>query len=245
MIFERPRSNLVSSAMHQQTAPRPPAAANPPPADSFAPPPPTPPPTAPAGGPYLRRKKLVDKPFQVKFAVDVGLFVFVLLLMVGGLTYLSDTTFSSRLIGQYVATDSSSDLYAKLDEHAKFSFMMIFVFTALAAGMLGFIAIYLTHRVVGPLVRFKHSINTLIEGTIPGPIVLRQNDAGKEMALKLNQFFAALRMQTKHDLSMLNQIQENAAHLGAEADPHSTREIMRISTLIIEQKKKLIGSESH
>ena len=54
------------------------------------------------------------------------------------------------------------------------------------------IAVFLSHRVAGPLYKLEHSVEDMIHGNLAAPIFLRRKDEGQALAEKLNRLNAAL-----------------------------------------------------
>jgi len=62
------------------------------------------------------------------------------------------------------------------------------VFIVVGGGLVVIATLFLTHRVAGPVFRFRRSFNEMIEGDLSGRIVLRPKDEGKELGEKINEF---------------------------------------------------------
>ncbi|MHB8766019.1 MAG: hypothetical protein ACYDA8_17015 [Deferrisomatales bacterium] len=58
-------------------------------------------------------------------------------------------------------------------------------------------ALFLSHRVAGPLYRFERSLEQLIAGDLKSRLVLRDRDEGKEVAELLNRLGGALGAQVQ------------------------------------------------
>lgn len=62
----------------------------------------------------------------------------------------------------------------------------------IGGGFVVFAALYLSHRVVGPLYRFEATLDSMKKGKLDTVIKLRDKDEGKELAQKFNDFNSLL-----------------------------------------------------
>lgn len=74
----------------------------------------------------------------------------------------------------------------------------------IAGGFVMFAALYLSHRVVGPLYRFETTLDSMKKGKLDTVIKLRDKDEGKELALKINEFNSLL-SRSMHDINQHSQ----------------------------------------
>lgn len=185
-----------------------------------------------------RRIKLIDKSFQIRFSVDMAILVIATTMLIGALTYFYDILFSASLIKELVPPDAHPEYFDRLEKHAQFSFLMIFLFTLISGGLLAVIGVFLSHRVVGPLVRFRHAIESLIKGKIPCTITLRKNDVGKAMAAKLNQFFACMKDRAEEDIVAARKVRDFLVVLKADNPGIDIQTTLKTVEELIERKEK-------
>jgi methyl-accepting chemotaxis protein len=119
-------------------------------------------------------------------------------------------TISTYLITTLVVLYSDkSPLFMALSRNAGVSVTSIdklILPTLLVSAVVGFVCsclagLFYSHRLAGPIYRFKKTINDALQGKDPGIIVLRRNDEMKELATALNQLLQRVHHPPTHPLS--------------------------------------------
>jgi len=163
-----------------------------------------------------RRKYFIKKEYQGKLILSCFLFV-------AGIGLLFNV-----ILGM-LSADSLTISYSNQDLQLGQTPMMLFkqLLTAnwliliIGGGFVVFAALYLSHRVVGPLYRFEATLDSMQKGKLDTVIKLRDKDEGKELAQKINNFNSLL-SRSMNDISQhsqaLNILIEQASKLNLQND---------------------------
>lgn len=142
---------------------------------------------------YTRRQYLIDKHLQVKFAL-----LTILLLVVYTLLFAA-SLFAPHMIDLSVG--------ATLDEQTEAARVLLSLHKSvwptlgLLILLLGAISIFFTHKIAGPVYRFKRVLQEVASGNLGVSITLRKRDELKDLADDLNAVIGELRIfvQTLQD----------------------------------------------
>lgn len=149
-----------------------------------------------------RKKVLIDKTFQLSFLK----FILAVLIIVCSCfsfflirinTYLTDYIMVSVEESARPATYVNSAAYLKTFKNQlqkkDMQFILEVYLAILIVGiMVSILAIRFTHRVAGPVYRFKKVIDSAIKGDYSVRITLRKHDYLKDLSDKLNELLASL-----------------------------------------------------
>ena len=81
----------------------------------------------------------------------------------------------------------------------RFALDLVFVISGLAAlATLFFYGLYLSHRVVGPMVRLQHHLKELEENGQAAPLQFREDDYFQEVAESVNSCIGSMTNRKKH-----------------------------------------------
>lgn len=138
---------------------------------------------------FKRRKFLVDPDLQVGLSAE----------MVGWvLAYFAICSAASQapaILTLFSADPSSAAHLAAADEIRAFARIVVLpmgvTFVAMAVH-----GVFLTHRIAGPVVRFKRVLREVAARRLPAPITLRGKDHFKDVADEMNAAVAVLREDT-------------------------------------------------
>jgi len=138
-------------------------------------------------GQFKRRNYFINKEFQGRY-----IFNYFLIAAIGSLLFMAVFSFFSS----NTLSISYDDYHLQLGVTPFILFKKIlsaqWVFIVVGGGLVVIATLFLTHRVAGPVFRFRRSFNEMIDGDISGRIVLRPKDEGKELGEKINEFNLAL-----------------------------------------------------
>ncbi len=142
---------------------------------------------------FKRRNYFIKKDFQGKLILGYFLFVS------GG------CLFFLLLLGLFSA-DTLTISYSNHDLQFGQTPMMLlkqtlaahWVFIVLGGSFLVAAAMFLTHRIAGPLFRLEKTLDSMLKGKLDDTIYLRTNDEGKDLAKKINDFNAELSLTVKN-----------------------------------------------
>ncbi len=132
---------------------------------------------------YKRRNYFIKKNFQGKLIL--GYFLF----MVAG-------CFIFAIVLALLSADSMTMVYQNNDlKIGQTPFMLIkqlltahWVSIVVGSAFVVVIAMFITHRLAGPMFRLERAVDNMVDGQLDDVICLREKDEGKELAAKLNQF---------------------------------------------------------
>jgi len=71
------------------------------------------------------------------------------------------------------------------------------VFIVVGSAFLVVAAMFITHRIAGPLFRLEKALDNMLKGKLDDTIYLRTNDEGKDIAKKINEFNIGLSVALK------------------------------------------------
>jgi methyl-accepting chemotaxis protein len=174
---------------------------------------------------HKRRNFFIKKDFQGKLILGYFLFV------TGG------CLFFVILLGLFSA-DTLTIAYSNHDlQFGQTPIMLLkktlaahWVFIVVGSAVLVIAAMFLTHRIAGPLFRFERALENMLNRNLNDTIFLRSHDEGKDLAKKINAFN-----------SELSQVVKNVqGHTEAITD---LLELARLKTLSLgqEQQEELQG----
>ncbi len=132
---------------------------------------------------YKRRNYFINKEFQGRY-----IFNYFLIAAIGSILFM--------LVFSFFASNTLSIAYddyrLQLGVTPTILFKKIlstqWLSVVFGGGLVVIITLFLTHRVAGPIFRFRRSFNEMIEGNISKKIILRPKDEGKELAEEINKF---------------------------------------------------------
>lgn len=142
---------------------------------------------------YKRRNIFIKKDFQGKLILGYFLFVaggcllFILLL---GLFSADSMTISYSNHDLQLGQTPIVLLKKVLAAH--------WVFLVLGTVFLVITAMFITHRIAGPLFRFEKALDSMLDKRLDDTIFLRSKDEGKDLAVKINAFNEDLSISLKN-----------------------------------------------
>jgi len=131
----------------------------------------------------LRKQYLIDRKFQLRFSLELLIFVVVTPFVVWANIY---------MLGQY---SHSQDIYNQgamtqwgmigvLLQHRWWLLLLLYLSNF---GVFYFIILYYSHRVAGPIYKCTKALDALAAGTIGGKITLRKRDYFKSLSNSINE----------------------------------------------------------
>jgi len=141
---------------------------------------------------YKRRNYFIKKNFQGKLIL--GYFIFT----IGGCLLFS-------LILAAFSADTLTVAYQNHDLQlgqtptilAKKMLLALWVFMLLGGSLVVLVALFITHRMAGPLYRLERALDNMNKGNLRDTIYLRKKDSGKDLAAKVNDFNQQLSQQLR------------------------------------------------
>lgn len=183
--------------------------------------------------PYKRRNYFINKEFQGRQVL-----VYFSMVVLG-------TVLFSLLFG-VITTNTMSISYdnytlqvgttPKVLFHKFFTAEWLFI---LVGGLtVAIIAIFLSHRVAGPLYKLEHSVEAMIHGNFAACIYLRRKDEGQGLAKKLNQLNTVLSAKIL-EMRHLNKRMEQHLH-ELSSDTAQTGECHK-ATIMLQEMSSVNG----
>ena len=130
--------------------------------------------------PFRRRQVVVDRPFQRSLCLHgVGLGLLALVAMSAGIFVPLLWKLDAGVPGAGADTDSA---VVMVYMHERFWLVAGICLVLVALG-----ALRLSHRIAGPLVRYKRNLRLLAQGRLPPPLRTRRRDYLKEEVACLNE----------------------------------------------------------
>jgi len=141
---------------------------------------------------YKRRRILVDKEFQTKFVFNIYVVIVIFILLLGILlVYLSSREMSGSVYSKIVTIKSTKQLLLPLV--IKITIIILVVaFVIVGARFLLF-----SHKIAGPMLRFKRCLNELKAGDLTINIRFRKKDELKDVAKLLTAAVKELNKRIK------------------------------------------------
>jgi nitrate/nitrite-specific signal transduction histidine kinase len=161
-----------------------------------------------------RRKYLIDRKFQLKYAGSILIFILVTFLIFSIVFYQAGFL---PLIEKLKNVYPQARLFVILRSIYKQLIISFFLLLVVAFGF----AIFRSHKIVGPLFRLKYHIHQMGEGNFSGRIKLRRKDELKLLADELNILSQniSLLVEGSRNLMQRMQLALDELHSKAKARP--------------------------
>ena len=128
-----------------------------------------------------RRKYLIDPSFQIKFILKFCAIVTASSLLLGGFVFLLTRGSTT------VAIENTKVLVKPTSDFILPSlFLTVFIVSVFSAVVILFVALFITHKIVGPIFRLKREIELMKEGDMSRNFGLREKDQLQELAKSLS-----------------------------------------------------------
>ncbi|MBC8439154.1 MAG: methyl-accepting chemotaxis protein [Deltaproteobacteria bacterium] len=178
-------------------------------------------------GQFKRRNYFINKEFQGRY-----IFKYFLIAAIGSVLFMAVFSFFSS----NTLSISYDDYQLQLGVTPLILFKKIlsaqWVFIVVGGGVVVIATLFLTHRVAGPVFRFRRSLNEMIDGDLSGRIVLRPKDESKELGEKINEFNLLLSKK----LSLIE-----SANLNIEIFVHQLKKNMKDADMDISSFEPLLN----
>ncbi len=153
---------------------------------------------------WRRRNFFIEKDLQGRFilylffVVILGALLFTLIF-----TYLSSNVLTVTYKDYHLEVDKAPKalLYEIFQAHWLFIF-----FVGIGVSVL---AVFLSHRIGGPIYRFKKSVEEITNGNLSFTVIIRKKDEGKELAEGMNRMIDTLNERIGRIASEAEEIEKN------------------------------------
>ncbi len=129
---------------------------------------------------FRRKKVLVDRGLQLRFAKFVIVFVFIACLLTGLTIFYTTFLLLGERLAQVYPQGRLVDIFRTV--HVAFFVNLVVILPFIFYGSIVF-----SHRVAGPLPKIYQSLASIGEGNFDVKLVLRKNDELRELADVINQ----------------------------------------------------------
>ncbi len=177
--------------------------------------------------PHKRRTYLIDREFQVKFILK-----FCALTAAAGLLFMSILYFSVMqstavsIVNSRVVVRSTADLILPI------LIQTVIVVTIVMSLFTILVVLFVSHKIAGPLYRFKRVMQELENGDFSSDFQIRTPDQLQELAKAFNSMIKRVREE-------LGQLKENSLTLKQKLENLSDHEISELKRPILKELKAI------
>lgn len=185
---------------------------------------------------YARRNYFIEKEFQTNFIIKFCLLIVAAgLLTISILYLLSGKSTTVSIVNSRVVVRTTADFLLPI-------LIQTVVITTIIVGLAAiFVTLFVSHKIAGPLYRFKKILETLSQGDFSSDFHIRHFDQLQELVNAFNSMTGKIRDQLnslKGNFSILKEkIRDLSEHEIAEHKRQTLNEIKRIS----EELNKIIN----
>ncbi len=176
---------------------------------------------------YKRKQIVIDKKFQGKLVIRalIPLVILVILTAILSIVVLGrlESGFHFESTNELIAMlsqrlgnlfQSSAELFSSL---RTYTLLLLGLFLLIAGGYVVYIFLYISHRIAGPILRFKRTLGDILNGQLTTRIHLREKDEFKETADSFNEMIEALALRIKRIDQLNNFSQETIVAMKEKA----------------------------
>lgn len=145
-----------------------------------------------------RRRILIDKPLQIKYTLFVLILVLLYSICLGYALYSNSRTTTRFLLE---SVESNPKLAAKLSSSDTSLLIKTVIAVIINAIVIVYISIFSTHKVAGPLYRFRKHLDSLKGGDFSVRTKLRKNDLLTDIADEFNQTSDSIQRVITQDIA--------------------------------------------
>ncbi len=151
---------------------------------------------------FKRKKILVDKEFQAKFVFNVYLAIVIMVILLGILiVYMSSQEMTGSVYSKITTIRSTNQIILPLVLKISIGVLIIaFIFV-------GIKFLKFSHKIAGPMFRFKRTLQSIKEGDLTTYIKFRKKDELQDVALLLSETIKELNRR-------ITKIRKNTDSLG-------------------------------
>lgn len=116
------------------------------------------------------------------------------------------------------------------------------IFLVIGSIVLVITAMFLTHRIAGPLFRFEKALDNMLKRRLDDTIFLRSKDEGKELAIKINTFNKDLSLSLKNiqaHSEAISELLEQARTKTSSISPELQDDLHSLYWSLDEKNKKI------
>jgi methyl-accepting chemotaxis protein len=183
-----------------------------------------------------RRIYFIEKPFQAKFILK-----FCGLVGAGGiltiiLLYLwAKGTTTVAIVNSRVAVNTTADFLLPL------FIQTVAITTVLVAIATVFVTLFISHKIAGPLYRFKRIMEALGDGNFLNEVRIRRNDQLQDLAKIFDQMIAKNRSRIQELKSELSAFKEKLNRISEDEVLGNKKTLLRELKSISDEVQKLVS----
>lgn len=179
---------------------------------------------------YLKRKNyFIEKPFQTKFILKFCLLVAVGgLLTIGILYFLAMQSTTVAFVNSRVVVKTTADFILPILIQTVVIVMIIVSIGTMA------VTLFVSHKIAGPLYRFKKVMKTLEEGNFSSNFRIRTADQLKDLADAFNNMIIKIRTELKT-------IKDNFFSLDEKLNNISEEDVVEKKRSLLSELKRISG----
>jgi len=157
-----------------------------------------------------RRKILIDKAVQLRYTLLLLALIIVYSSSLGYSFYTNYKTGTKLLLANL---EDNPKLKEKLEKNDRMQGITIIVGMVINALVITYIGIFSTHKIAGPIYRFRKHIQSMKEGDLSIRTKLRKNDLLNDIADDLNQTSEKMKAFFAEDISKVEMISDKIRKL--------------------------------
>jgi len=176
---------------------------------------------------YKRRNYFIDRSFQTKFILKFCLLVFIGgLLTIAGLYLLASRSTTVSVVNSRVVVRTTADFILPI------LIQTVIVVTLIVSLFTIIVTLFVSHKIAGPLYRFKKAMKDLEEGDFSSDFRIRHLDQLQGLAGDFNNTIKRIRQE-------LSQIKSNFISLKEKLDSINSDEVTEHKRPVINELKRL------
>lgn len=183
-------------------------------------------------GKVFRTHYLLDKDFQLKYAFLLSGIAICIAAIIGGNVYYSAKE-SYKILLQAGLADRP-EVLSLIKQWKTFLNSQLLILLLASIGFLSLIGIFISHKIVGPILVLKKNLRQISEGNYNIIMQLRKNDEFQDVKDHFNQMVGALSQSARDEIEALELLKTKTA------DPVVQHQL----TLLIQKKKQTLGRSS-
>jgi len=177
----------------------------------------------------FRWRYLLDKDFQLKYAFLLSGVALCVAALIGGNVYYSAKESYEILLK--AGLGSQPEVLSLVKQWKTFLNSHLLILLSASVGFLTLIGIFISHKMVGPILVLKKNLRQISEGNYNVVMRLRKNDEFQDIKDHFNQMASALQKSTKEEIVALESLKTKITDLEAQ---HPL-------TSLIQKKKQMLG----
>ncbi|MEW6534760.1 MAG: methyl-accepting chemotaxis protein [Candidatus Auribacterota bacterium] len=165
-----------------------------------------------------RRKILIDKPLQIRYTIMVVVLIIAYSALLIYTVHSNSTTTTNMLLE---LIDHKPELAGKFKSIDTITVLISVIGMGIATLIITYIGIFSTHKVAGPIYRFKKHLSSIKEGNFSVRTYLRKNDMLNELADDFNQASEKLKEFVENDIVFSEDVCRKIQSIQSQLDQQS------------------------